>query len=147
MSKQNKQERHYRNRIKELNEKTKQGFKSLSEKAQEKVTHTITNALVKKAGVTTDNSPDNVKRYCIFVGGLISAARHDPTGNAMNKIRVNILNNLPKDVADFVKHGKTKDEIINFYWDCKEFQELFNKLGFNKQTLESMVDSIILGCY
>jgi hypothetical protein len=53
------------------------------------------------------------------------------------------MENLPKDIADFVKSGKTKDEIMEFYWGVAEFRDLFEKLGWDRGMLESMVDGEI----
>jgi len=35
-------------------------------------------------------------------------------------------------IAKLLKAGETKDSILKFYWDIPEFQELWTKLGYNK---------------
>jgi hypothetical protein len=142
MSNDRKQERHHNNMLNEMKRKAKkiaETFTSLNEKTQGKISHSVASTLVKSSGVTAESTPQNLRRYCIFVSSLLSAAKHDPTNMATNRIRGNIMNNLPKDIADAFKEGKTKEQIVDFYWGVQEFQELWAKLGYQKQDLVDIV--------
>ena len=122
-------------------------FKNMSGQSQRAISTGIADKLIKKSGVTNELSQSNVKKYCVFVESMISAVRHDNTGTGLSKIRSNILDNLPKDIEDLFT-GKqrlysdrlpTQDEVFNFYWDVKEFQDVWNKLGFSKELYEGIV--------
>lgn len=122
-------------------------FRNMSSEAQEKVTKGTVDKLIKKSGVTNELTQSNVRKYCIFVESMISAVRIDATGTGLNKIRTNILDNLPKDIEELFS-GKqrlysdrlpTQDEVFNFYWDVKEFQVIWGKLSLSKELLEGIV--------
>jgi hypothetical protein len=150
-----KHKRHEKNRMREMGIKVQktatamanptkvvETFKNLSEKAQNKVASVVANQIIQKAGMTKESTQDNLAKYSKIVLSLISAAKYDPTGMGLNKIRQNIMTNLPPDLASFVKEGKTKEEIINFYWGVPEFTKVFEKLGWDRFTLEAMVDEV-----
>jgi|GEM_PF-5854993 hypothetical protein len=152
-----KQKQHERNRMKEMAIKVQktmnpqavvEGFKNLSEKTQERVVHQaaprIAQGIIKAAGVGMENTQDNLKKYaqvCLTV--VIPAARFDATGQALNKVRDNILTNLPPDMKKMLKDGKTRQEVIDFYTGVPEFMQVFKKLGWDELMIESMVDNAI----
>jgi hypothetical protein len=122
-------------------------FKDMSSESQQAVSRGIADKLIKKSGVTKELTQRNLKKYCVFVESMISAVRYDSTGTGLGKIRMNILNNLPKDIEELFS-GKqrlypdrlpTQEEVFNFYWDVKEFQDVWGKLTFSKELFEGMV--------
>jgi cytochrome c-type biogenesis protein CcmH/NrfF len=152
-----KQKQHERNRMKEMAIKVSktmnpqavvEGFKNLSEKTQERVVHQaaprIAQGIIKAAGVGMENTQENLKRYsqvCLTV--TIPACRFDPTGQALNKIRSNILKNLPPDMKKMLDEGKSRQEVIDFYTGVPEFMQVFKKLGWDETMIESLVENEI----
>jgi hypothetical protein len=113
-----------------------------SKKKVEKIAEGVANKVIEKSGMGTDNTQENLAKYSeIVLGTVIPMTKIDPTGTALNMVRNNIQTNLPPDIMAFIKEGKTKEQIMEFYWGVPKFVELFAKLGWNKQTLETMVDN------
>lgn len=151
--KRKKQEQHRKNYLNEMMIKAKKTleanemkaagvFNKLSEKTQNKVSTFVADKIIAKAGITNDNTQENIRKYSILVMSMISATKVDPTGQAINKIRQNILSNLPLDIKDFKNTGKNNEEIVKFYWDVLDFQKMWVKLGWDKEYLENLVESI-----
>lgn len=115
-------------------------FRSLSGKTKEVVVEKVAGNIISKAGVTTEDTQENLKRYSKVVLGLISMVSLDHTGQGLQGIRQNIITNLPPDLRKKWNEGKSADEIIRFYWDVPEFVEVFKKLGWDREFLEGMVE-------
>jgi hypothetical protein len=153
-----KQKQHERNRMKEMAIKVQktmnpqavvEGFKNLSEKTQERVVHQaaprIAQGILKAAGITNfDNTQDNLKKYAeVCLNVTIPACRFDPTGQAKNKIRSRLLNDLPPDMKKMLDEGKSRQEVIDFYTGVPEFMQVFKKLGWDETMIDSLVDKVI----
>ena len=110
------------------------------ESNNEKLIKSQAESLASKTGVTNQATQGNLRRYCKVVGGLINAARLDTTGKAMQKIRDNICDNLPKDFNDQFKAGKTMDEVRKFYW-IEEFVKIWYAMGLNKTFYDALVET------
>jgi len=132
-------------------DKALQSFKSLPKNAQEKISGAVAKKLVGDYGINGETTQENLRRYSLLVLSMIEAAKLDPMGQALSKVRLNILQNLPRDIKDYLT-GKqklssnekaTKEEIIAFYWGVPKFQEVFNKLDLTKDNLEAMIDTEI----
>jgi len=81
--------------------------------------------------------------------GLIAMAAGLP-GSSTEKARVNVRANLlknrglPADIRGMVKKGKTKEEIKEYYWSCKEFVDLWTvDLAMEEATLDELIRGII----
>lgn len=46
---------------------------------------------------------------------------------------------LPDDIRGMLKQGKTKVDIKAFYWDCKEFRELWKIMEMDEATLDQLI--------
>jgi len=46
---------------------------------------------------------------------------------------------LPDDIRGMLKQGKTKVDIKAFYWDCKEFRELWGIMEMEEATLDQLI--------
>jgi hypothetical protein len=122
-----------------LIDRAKSAFKGLTQSAQDKIVDSTTKQIIKKAGVTEELSPKNLRKYCILVDAEISASRVDPTGGLLNGIRGNILDNLPKDIYDNLKVGKTQEQMFMFFWNEHLFRKVWDRLGLKEDDLRSIV--------
>ena len=46
---------------------------------------------------------------------------------------------LPDDIRGMLKQGKMKGDIKAFYWDCKEFRELWGLMEMEEATLDQLI--------
>lgn len=79
--------------------------------------------------------------YCISVMSMITlVGKRDKTGFQLSVIRHNITKNLPKDIKGFKNKGKSKEQIIDYYWRVKAFRELWcSYLEYEKEDLVKFV--------
>lgn len=77
--------------------------------------------------------------YSLFVFYLLSLAKLDRRGMAVNSLRHNLVNNLAKDIKGFLKSGKSKSEIFNYYWQVKPFRKLWINLDLDEKYLEKLI--------
>jgi hypothetical protein len=123
-------------------------LKKMSTDAQQKVADKVTNQIVKRSGVTKDVTQKNLRRACILVLSTISASRFDTSGKALNKIRSEFMYDIQMDIEDLFKGTQrlfpdklpTKDEVFNFYWGVKEFQDVWSKIGYKESDFKEIVD-------
>ena len=123
-----------------LFKKAKKVFEELPQEKQTEIANSVADKIVKKANVTEELSSSNLRRYCKLVEANIKAARFDSTGGAVNKIRLNILDNLPKDFHDDLKKGYSKDYLVKFFYGEPSFVKIWNDLGLDFNMFETLLD-------
>jgi hypothetical protein len=123
-----------------LFERARQGFANLTEDAKQKVVKSTTEKLIKKSGVTSELSPQNLRRYCSFVSDQISASKLDVSGRALGKIRENVMTNIGLDLEDNFKSGKSIEDMTKFFWGEEKFQKLWEKLGLSFDNFKIIID-------
>jgi hypothetical protein len=80
--------------------------------------------------------------YCWFVSGLAGFARMDKTGRAVKSMRENITKNLTKDIQDALKKGKTKPQLLEYYWSTRLFRIVWLSLDLDKNDFGKLVEKV-----
>lgn len=65
----------------------------------------------------------------------------------MATVRSNLLKDggLPEDVQDMHKAGKSRAEIKDYYWGCKEFRQLWATMEMGEATLDTLIEDALKG--
>ena len=64
--------------------------------------------------------------------------------SSMEFVRKTLLRDMPEDIVDMLKSGKTKEEIKAYYWGCEEFRECWEKtMVMTEGMLDLMIDETV----
>lgn len=67
------------------------------------------------------------------------------TKGGMATVRSNLLKEqgIPEDVQDMQKAGKSRAEIKDYYWGCKEFREFWVGMEMDEGFLDTLIDDAL----
>jgi len=92
----------------------------------------LSNAVARREGLIGKVTVGKVAKACKIMEGLI---RVRGTGDS----RRQVLTHLPTEIKQVIEQGI---EPFKFYWGILEFRSVWGKLGFDEETLRSMIDDV-----
>jgi hypothetical protein len=91
-------------------------------------------SMLLKVGVTTFFTQNNVKLVCKMYNNTLNIAP-----NYLPQTRSKFVSALQQDIQTLFKQGKTKDEIMTFYWTISEFNTFWKRLNLTQKDLENII--------
>ncbi len=107
-----------------------------SQQIKDKVADLTVNKQIQIWGIGKEINIENTRKACIKLENQIK----DIDQKKLNQTKINIVQGMYKETHDFIRNGKTKEEIFNFYWNIPEFQSCWIKLGFEDLNLKAIIN-------
>lgn len=124
-------------------------FKKLPKEQQEQVTNEYGDKVVKKAKLSSTDTKKSLKLFSIFFDAQIKAASLDTSGRTLDRVRTHLLSKIPLAVHDYLtgelklegcEDKATREQILDFYLNTKEFRNVWEKLSLNQKDMEDIID-------